>query len=518
MPAVAQINVNFANRQEFTESIPSGAGVTSVKSISPYTLLQYLLYDRESIDEDQRIKSPVDIEFYTYKGGVITAGDKINVKHSDFQITTNTDKPSLPGGNLDVENSIYVDSIYARRKGKGDSYRGDRGDLNRSVIISPRTDTATNNFFKIESAGTSRNISLFTLNNANLRNRIEIATAAANRNIILETDVLSISANDTFNTGNITVNNNATFNRNITMIGSDTASQEIFKITNSSGTDKFSVDSANGNTDIQGTLNVEGATEVDDTLRLTGAATFDSTLSINNNITLTNSAKANKRIIGIRRVDDADDIFDASNSRGFQNDPIAIGDFSQYAFQKGMIIMWSGELNEDGAGRLLKPTGGWALCRGHSVDGVPIPDLRERFIVGAGATGATQNTTNPIPTSTGGYALNARGGEQTVQLSEGQMPQHKHDVNVVVSAHDLDHTHTYTCWKITGSYTDIKGDGSNSAFNKTGGVTNCNTSGESPNLSNVTHDTSGTTEALKGSNQRHENRPPYYALAFIVKL
>lgn len=518
MPAVAQINVVFANRQEFTELIPA-AGVTSVKSINPYTLLQYLLYDRESETEDTRIKGPVD-EFYTYKGGVITAGDKINVKHSDFQITVNTDKPTLPGGNLDVENSIYVDSIYSRRKETGENYKLNRASTNRSVTISPRTDTATNNFFKIESAGTGKNISLFTLNNSSpaLRNRIEIATTGASRNIILETDVLSISGNDTFHTGNITVNKDATFNRNVTIIGSDTASQEAFEIKNGSGVNKFSVDSANGNTDIQGTLNVEGASEIDDTLRVTGNVTFNETLSIDNNITLTNSAKGRKRVIGVRRVDGPTDIFSPSSQ--FLNDPIAIGDFALYAFQKGMIIMWGGTIQKGTGNVLTQPTGGWALCDGtvatFNGESTTTPDLRERFIVGAGVSGNTQNTTNPITNSTGGYTVNTVGGCHSVQLSEGEMPLHKHDVSISIDNHDLRHSHKYTCWKITGSNSGLEGGGKQSAYDSTGGVTTCYTT-NNPDWANVAHGAT-VSENNKGSNQFHENRPPFYALAFIIKL
>lgn len=51
---------------------------------------------------------------------------------------------------------------------------------------------------------------------------------------------------------------------------------------------------------------------------------------------------------------------------------------------KGGIIMWSGTVANI-------PTG-WSLCDGGSVNGVDIPDLRERFIVGAGGSG-TANTT-----------------------------------------------------------------------------------------------------------------------------
>jgi hypothetical protein len=531
MPAVAQINVVFANRQEFTELIPA-AGITSVKSINPYTLLQYLLYDRESETEDTRIKGPVD-EFYTYKGGVITAGDKINVKHSDFQITVNTDKPTLPGGNLDVENSIYVDSIYSRRKETGENYKLNRASTNRSVTISPRTDTATNNFFKIESAGTSKNISLFTLNNSSpaLRNRIEIATTGASRNIILETDVLSISGNDTFHTGNITVNKDATFNRNVTIIGSDTASQEIFKITNSSGANRFSVDSANGNTDIQGTLNVEGASEIDDTLRVTGNVTFNETLSIDNSITLTNSTKERKRIIGVRRVDGASDIF--SSTSQFLNDPIAIGDFAQYAFQRGMIIMWSGALTADGQGVLFAPTGRWALCDGQLVDGLQTPDLRERFIVGAGG-----DNTN-VGGSTGYTQGQTGSNSNNSTLTLDNIPQHNHLAGGVNSSGQLagtttgggnDGVHSHQASAQSnfrgaqgtgtgGNQEWQSGDGqARSGPNRGTPDGNVSTSVSVANSSHSHNVASPMESRGSASPTAIDRRPPWYAMAYIIKL
>jgi hypothetical protein len=50
----------------------------------------------------------------------------------------------------------------------------------------------------------------------------------------------------------------ATFNSNLTLIGSDTDNQEFFRVKNASGVDKFVVDSASGNTTLAGTLGVTG--------------------------------------------------------------------------------------------------------------------------------------------------------------------------------------------------------------------------------------------------------------------
>src|SRR5947209_18128426 len=62
----------------------------------------------------------------------------------------------------------------------------------------------------------------------------------------------------------------------------------------------------------------------------------------------------------------------------------------------GGIIMWSGSI----AGI----PSGWALCDGLVHSGQPTPNLRDKFIVGAGntyAVGTTGGSTNPVYTASG---------------------------------------------------------------------------------------------------------------------
>ena len=76
------------------------------------------------------------------------------------------------------------------------------------------------------------------------------------------------------------------------------ANNEEFVVENASGTNKFSVDTDNGNTDIQGTLDVNGATNITNTLGVTGvtsitnatAQTLGSTYSANGAFRLTGGA------------------------------------------------------------------------------------------------------------------------------------------------------------------------------------------------------------------------------------
>jgi hypothetical protein len=87
--------------------------------------------------------------------------------------------------------------------------------------------------------------------------------------------------------GTLSVTDNVTLNRNVTIVGSNTVSTELFRIQNASGTNRFTVDSANGNTVISGTLGVTAATTLSSTLGVTGATTLSSTLGVTGATTLT---------------------------------------------------------------------------------------------------------------------------------------------------------------------------------------------------------------------------------------
>jgi microcystin-dependent protein len=134
----------------------------------------------------------------------------------------------------------------------------------------------------------------------------------------------------------------------------------------------------------------------------------------------------------------------------------------------GVIVMWSGSIASIPVG--------WLLCDGTN----STPDLRNRFIVGAGST----------------YAVNATGGADTVTLTTAQIPSHTHTATV----NDPGHSHT-----VSGSGQQTNGGGSiNTAFVSTQ-TTSTATTG-------IT-----VTNAATGGGGSHENRPPYFALAYIMK-
>jgi len=127
------------------------------------------------------------------------------------------------------------------------------------------------------------------------------------------------------------------------------------------------------------------------------------------------------------------------------------------AIPPGTILMWSGATTN--------VPQGWKLCNGTN----GTPDLRDRFIVGAGL----------------GYAVGVTGGEATHKLTVAEMPRHNHDFTVIKKF--------ATSW--ADSYL---------------------TCGQDSRDQDYTGGTGWIT--YTGGGQPHENRPPYYALCFIMKL
>jgi len=137
----------------------------------------------------------------------------------------------------------------------------------------------------------------------------------------------------------------------------------------------------------------------------------------------------------------------------------------QAAFVAGMIIIWSGSVASIPAG--------WLLCNGSS----STPDLRDRFVVGAGST----------------YAVGATGGSATASL-----PSHTHTATVT----DPGHNHTTTA--AAGAFSGNSGTG---VF-----------IGNDANAVTGTRVTSITVaNSTEGVSPTNANLPPYYALCYIMK-
>ena len=195
----------------------------------------------------------------------------------------------------------------------------------------------------------------------------------------------------------------------------------------------------------------------------------------------------------------------------------------------GGIIMWSGT-----TGTSLPSN--WKLCDGSTYGSITTPDLRGRFVLSSGqGSGLTNRTTGQT------------GGAETVTLTEAQMPSHKHDVNgttVSAGSHnhtatvtDAGHTHPVSATTTVTAYGPVgftSGDRANApvAFYNSNNTWTPFTASTSVTLDknttngvSVTIDSNGAhthtvtvSETAKGSSQAHENMPPFYVLAFIMRI
>ena len=158
----------------------------------------------------------------------------------------------------------------------------------------------------------------------------------------------------------------------------------------------------------------------------------------------------------------------------------------------GVIVAWSGS-------QASIPSG-WVLCNGSN----STPDLRNRFIVGAG--------------SGSNYTPGNTGGSDSVTLTTAQMPSHTHS-DGTLSASQISLTGDITkiseCYNVAGGATGVftKKNTGNSPV--TGSASNSPTAGVDFDASH-SHPVSGNTGS-NGSGNSHENRPPYYALCWIMK-
>jgi microcystin-dependent protein len=121
--------------------------------------------------------------------------------------------------------------------------------------------------------------------------------------------------------------------------------------------------------------------------------------------------------------------------------------------------MWSG----------TSAPNGWALCAGQTVNGHTTPNLQGQFIVGYNPSDVDYNNTGKT------------GGEKTHTLTIAEMPSHNHKMWLKNSGN-----------RFTGS--------------------------GSANELNSASFNDGTSTDSTGGGAAHENRPPYYVLAFIMRV
>jgi hypothetical protein len=210
------------------------------------------------------------------------------------------------------------------------------------------------------------------------------------------------------------------------------------------------------------------------------------------------------------------------------NTSIATTAFVQNVLPQGVIVMWGGSVASIPAG--------WSLCNGSN----GTPDLRDRFVVGAGTT----------------YSPAATGGSATATLSTNNLPSHTHSMSgsasgttgvagshshtATSSVTDVGHSHAITdpshnhTFQGTGlgsqgqkagnetnhwetKYTDaaVTGITINAASTGISVATSLSPVSDHSHSLNVT--LTGTTGSA-GSGTAFGILPPYYALCYIQKM
>lgn len=192
----------------------------------------------------------------------------------------------------------------------------------------------------------------------------------------------------------------------------------------------------------------------------------------------------------------------------------------------GAIIMW---------GAATAPSG-WHLCDGTAhgssalqtiIGSSTTPDLRSRFVVGAGST----------------YAVGNTGGVDSVTLSAAQSgsPAHNHTASATTT--DINHTHTGTTgddspdhihtmtgWRepnlfgntgARATFASLDSATGTYGMFSTGGASARHQHGFTTGYMNQSnphgHTITVNNSSAVAASASHENRPPYYALTFIIK-
>ena len=151
-----------------------------------------------------------------------------------------------------------------------------------------------------------------------------------------------------------------------------------------------------------------------------------------------------------------------------------LGNMAGSNIPRGLIAMWNG----------TQVPNGWALCNGQIVDDLQTPDLSGKFVVGWQSGNEDYNL------------IGNTGGQDKVTLTTLEIPSHVHNF---ADAYFIE------------AYDGIGINGSQWIGNNLYGSSK--TDRDNSYVALWDHDTRAA-----GGGQPHENRPPYYVLAYIIKL
>ena len=194
-----------------------------------------------------------------------------------------------------------------------------------------------------------------------------------------------------------------------------------------------------------------------------GTLTLGTDLSVANGGTGASTLEANAVVLG-NGTSAVQTVSPGTSGNVLTSDGATWASSALDTFSAGMIMLWSGSTGSIPSG--------WVLCDGTN----STPDLRNRFVVGAGDT----------------YAVDATGGS-----ADAIVPAHTHDIT------DPGHTHTV---------------GILTANDLSGGTGTSGAATRTPlNSFTTSSATTGITVDEAGESATNANLPPYYALAYIMK-
>ena len=384
-----------------------------------------------------------------YSTGMPTNQDRIL---SDTEVLTSQSLNSR--GGLVVYTGMNSDGEFYIGKTKFDAVTGKQIDVGLPEAESSNAAT----------------LDVVVANKVIINDELDGTTAAANLNkLTVSTDAFIVGITTVASTqntidpsngalvvlGGVGIDKSVNIGENLTVIGTAGISSIRIGIASASTIDTSAqnlyLNSAGGNVIVNDNLHVS------DNIRVAGLSTFVSNVSAGASITSVGDIVAGS----------------SAQFKGYGTIPI------------NGIIMWSGSV--------ATIPSGWALCDGTS----GTPDLRERFIVGAGGD-------NPAVAGTTGYNPGTQGGLNSVTLDSTQIPAHSH---VAISTT----TTTISPATVLTSLTTA------SAARGTQGSTAIISITETLSATSGISTTTTTIQPNTGGGGSHENRPPYYALAFIMR-